>query len=97
MTFIESYAEENRLPAFFVVVMLRMAFTSVGNFCKLTPRRRDRVLAEFAVEVMEIAADSRDDYHDQIKQHLIKTYGSFKFANYIAPMAVETMLDGKKF
>lgn len=95
MSFIEKYAEENHLSAYFVVLMKRMELTSVEDFCNLTARRRKKVLLELAVQVKKIASDVNDSYHKHIKQHLIETFGCFKYENYVAPIGVKIKLDGK--
>lgn len=98
MSFLDNYGKRNHLPMFFIILMKRMTLTSYEDFAYLTPRRRDKVLAKFAMQFRDAAANKKDPLHKYIKQHLIENFGGVEYAkNYVATLGVEHKLDGKFF
>lgn len=97
MSSFKKFAEEEKLPAYFVAVMLRMGFVTTEEFARIDSRRRDQILAAFAGQLKCIAADRKDSFHNIVKQYCVELFGSFKFKSYVSPLAVRMLLDGKLF
>ena len=97
MTSIQNYCLEKNLPAFIVVIMLKMGFENTHQFTNMKSRGRDQILKEFAKQIKTIAADNNHSFHKIIKDHLTLSNGSFVYDDYVAPLAVKLMLDGNFF
>ena len=97
MSFLQVYAKEKKFPQYFVVLMQRMGFESAYQFATIDSQKCNKILEEFTVQIMNIAADRKDSCHKTVKAHVFTSIGSFRYLKYVRPIAVEMLLDGKLF
>ena len=95
MSFLQVYAKEKKFPQYFVVLMQRMGFDSAYQFATIDSQKRNKILDEFTVQIMNIAADRKDSFHKIVKDHVLTTIECFKYLKYVRPIAVEILFDGK--